>query len=170
MGAYVQAVRCKLLARDGCIVLDAANRCALPTPQCAPRPPIFGCDPSVLNPWAASCSQARRRRPPSTSSRLLGAVSSAAGCMWRGAVWAPGGAFLRARAAYGVGGPGRTAPGGLRIYFHHFSCMTCSTSPAAHIASTALHLARQPARACVSDQSVYLVPCLSRNLRARVAV
>ena len=169
MGAYVQAVRCKLLARDGCSVLDAASRYALPTPPCAPHPPIFGCDPSVLTPWTASCSQARHVRPPSTSSVLLGAVSSTASCTWRGAVWARGGAFSRARAAGGVGSPGRTAPGGLRIFLGSFLCITFNAPPAARIACTVHLVARKPACACVSDQSVYLVSCLSHNLRARVA-
>ena len=86
-------------------------------------------------------------------------------------MWAPGGAFSRARAAGGVGSPGRTAPGGLRIFLGSFLCITFN-APAARIACTVhLVLLENPACACVSlsDQSVYLVSCLSHNLRARVA-
>ena len=131
MGAYVQAVRCKLLARDGCSVLDAASRYALPTPPCAPHPPIFGCDPSVLTPRAASCSQARRGRPPSTSSRLLGAVSRRGELHVEGcSVGSRGRVFTREARGWG-GWSGQDRSGGaahliLSLFRHHlFSVAGC---------------------------------------------
>ena len=90
--------------------------------------------------------------------------------MWRGAVWAPGGAFTCARAVAGVDGPGVTIFRGLRSLFYHFLCMGCLASTSAHITRAAHNTARKCARVHVSDLCVYLVSCVCRNLRARGTV
>ena len=164
----VQVVRCKLLARDGCCVLDAATRSALPTPACALRPPVCGCAPLAPTPWTASCSQARRGRPPFTSHWLAEAVSSRGELHVEGCcLGSRGRIYVREGRGWG-GWSGRdhfswAAQLILSLSVHGlFSVDVCS-----HHSRGTQHCSKMRARACVRSVCVPRVVCLPQLARAR---
>ena len=144
----------RLLTRRSCRWSDASCWRATAA-ACSTRPTGELCPRLTARPAPAFSAALHRYRPHGLPpalrraaydplSLLLGCWEpsrGAAGCTWRGAVWARGGAFSRARAVGGVGGPGRTVRGGLRCCFYHFSGITFSASPAARIACPALLIA-----------------------------